>query len=200
MSDNMTGAELQMLREACFLSREDLAGLCNVAARTVKHWENGRSGVPGDVADLVSLIDATITSASAQGLRQMQEVTQRAGAAPADLVMLRYNEQEAERYRVRQQFASLGNMTGWQAAAIHGAIVNRLRLLMVIAPGLAGVPVRIVWMRGEEYEAWRSAQGMQDSETTRAAWAAGQVDKQAAAHRADQPPAHAPGAAGWGMA
>ena len=199
MSDYMTGAELQTLREGCGLSREDLAGLCGVQARTVKHWENGRSGVPGDVADLARRIDGAVTTASAQGLRQVQELAQRTGAVPAYLVLLRYDERDAVRYQVRQQFASLGNMTGWQAAAIHSAIVNRLRLLIGTAPGLAAVAVRIVWMRSEDYEAWRSAQGMEDNEATRAAWATGQVDKQAAAHRADQPPAQAPGAAGGGM-
>ena len=33
---HMTGAELQTLREACSLTREELGDLCNVAARTVK--------------------------------------------------------------------------------------------------------------------------------------------------------------------
>lgn len=192
MSDYMTGAELQTLREGCGLSREDLAGLCGVQARTVKHWENGRSGVPADVAGVVAAIEARLWLAAREAKQAITEAARQHGSAPADVVLIRYASSE-DLARYRPDMAGL-------PVGVHGALVGRVRMMLTEAPGFVLVPVRIVWMHSEEYQAWRSAQGMDDSEATRAAWAAGQVDKQAAAHRADQPPAHAGGAAGGGMA
>jgi DNA-binding transcriptional regulator YiaG len=53
----MTGAELQCMREACAVSREELADLVGVQSRTVKHWESGRATVPADVAAIMTSID-----------------------------------------------------------------------------------------------------------------------------------------------
>ena len=117
------------------------------------------------------------------------------------LVLLRYKSADVLHYQRRQFEGFTTGINGDQAAAIHGAMVGRARVALEWSDDeFHKVDARVVWMHAEEYEAWRSAQGMEDSETTRAAWAAGQVDKQAAAHRADQPPAHASGAAGGGMA
>lgn len=51
----MTGAELQALREACGLDRDQLGALCGVQGRSIKYWEMGQAnhGVPADVASLV---------------------------------------------------------------------------------------------------------------------------------------------------
>lgn len=51
----MTGAELQALREACGLDRDQLGALCGVQGRSIKYWEMGQSnhGVPADVSALV---------------------------------------------------------------------------------------------------------------------------------------------------
>lgn len=89
MSDNMTGAELQTLREACNLTRENLGELAGVAARTIKHWEHGRSGVPADVADLIRRLDATVSIAANGALRAIKDAAATAGAYPADIVLLR---------------------------------------------------------------------------------------------------------------
>ena len=51
----MTGAELQALREACGLDRDEFGELCGVQGRSIKYWETGGSnhGVPADVSALV---------------------------------------------------------------------------------------------------------------------------------------------------
>ena len=187
MSENMTGAELQTLREACGLTREDLATLAGVQARTVKHWENGHAaGVPADVADVVRKLDASLSAACNEGLQVIAaQAARKTWRAPADVALIRYaSADDLARYR--------SDMAGLPAG-VHGALVARLRLLVPTLPGFADVAVRVVWMWSDDYEAWRQAGAMPDSEENRAGWAALQVDKQAPAHKADQPPAGAPG-------
>ncbi len=174
--DSLTGAELQTLREACNLTREELGALACVAARTVKHWEHGRAGVPADVAALVQRLDATIQQAADQGARAMAQAIARQGTAPDDVVLIRYRDADhLARYRP--------DMAG-QPAGVHGAIVQRVAQAM----RQRGQLVRVVWMLPDAYEAWRTAHGMPDLESTRATWAAEQIPHQARAHRADQPP------------
>ena len=174
--DPLTGAELQTLREACCLTRDELGELAGVAARTIKHWESGRAGVPADVAALVQRLDATIQQAADQGARAMAQAITRQGTAPADVVLIRYRDADhLARYRP--------DMAG-QPAGVQGAIVQR------VAQALRqrGQLMRVVWMQPDAYEAWRTAHGMPDLESTRATWAAHQVAAQALPHRADQPP------------
>lgn len=175
--DPLTGAELQTLREACNLTREELGELAGVAARTIKHWESGRAGVPADVAALAQRLDATIQQAADQGARAVAQASARqGGTAPDDVVLIRYRSADhLARYRP--------DMAG-QPAGVHGAIVQR------VAQALRqrGQLVRVIWMQPDAYEAWRTAHGLADLETTRATWAAHQVAAQALPHRADQPP------------
>ena len=174
---HLTGAELQTLREACHLSRDELGSLCGVAPRTVKHWESGRAGVPADVADVVARLDATIQHTADQGAAVIEQAMAHQGTAPADVVLMRYRTPgDLARYRP--------DMAGAPAGA-HGAIVARLRA-QALALGVAAV--RVVWMDPSAYEAWRAAQGLPDAEPSRAAWAADQVQAQALPHRGDQPP------------
>jgi len=174
--DSLTGAELQTLREACNLTREELGDLAGVAARTVKHWEHGRAGVPADVAALVQRLDATIQQAADQGAHAMAQAITRQGTAPDDVVLIRYRDaDDLARYRP--------DMAG-QPAGVHGAIVQRVAQEM----RLRGQLVRVVWMLPDAYEAWRTAHGLAELESTRATWAADQIPHQARAHRADQPP------------
>jgi DNA-binding XRE family transcriptional regulator len=187
MSEHMTGAELQTLREACGLTRDELGALAGVQARTVKHWENGHSaGVPADVADVVRRLDAQLSSACNEGLQVLvAQAARKSWRAPVDVVLMRYaSAEDLARYRA--------DMAG-MPAGVHGALVSRLRLMVPTLPGFAGVAVRIVWMRSDDYEVWRQANVAPDSEATRDHWAELQVDKQAAAHKADQPPAGAAG-------
>lgn len=66
-SDYMTGAELQCLREACGLDRDQLGALCGVQGRSIKYWEMGASnhGVPADVAAMVIDIEDSVNKATA---------------------------------------------------------------------------------------------------------------------------------------
>ena len=174
--DPLTGAELQTLREACGLTRDDLGELAGVAARTIKHWESGRAGVPADVAALVQRLDATIQQAADQGAHAMAQAIARQGTAPADVVLIRYRSADhLARYRP--------DMAG-QPAGVQGAIVQR------VAQALRqrGQLVRVIWMQPDAYEAWRVQHNQPDSEPTRATWAADQMAAQALPHRADQPP------------
>lgn len=61
-NDYMTGAELQALREACGLDRDQLGEMCGVQGRSIKYWEMGASkhGVPADVAELVLKLEANV--------------------------------------------------------------------------------------------------------------------------------------------
>lgn len=182
---NMTGAELQTLREACGLSREDLADLAGVQGRTIKHWEHGRAGVPADVAALVTQVDNHINRAALEALNALTGptpplATEKTPCPPIDMVLMRYQTLE-ELARYRPDMANL-------KPGVHGAIVNRLRLLLAMAPGFSMVPVRVVWMQPELYEPWRAACQLPDSETTRAQWAAQQLENQARPHKPDQPP------------
>ena len=68
MSDNyMTGAELQALREACGLDRDQFGELCGVQGRSIKYWETGASnhGIPADVAEMVANLEAKISNDAA---------------------------------------------------------------------------------------------------------------------------------------
>ena len=58
----MTGAELQALREACGLDRDQFGVLCGVQGRSIKYWEMGSSnhGVPADVSALVLELEAKV--------------------------------------------------------------------------------------------------------------------------------------------
>lgn len=179
---HMTGAELQTLREACNLSREEFGELAGVAPRTVKHWENGRAGVPADVADMVQRLDYRINQAA----KQASDTARRAiieherGEQAAELVLMRYRTAEdLARYRT--------DMDGLPASA-HGAIIGRICSDWRSLGDALHVKIRIVWMNPEAYDAWRTACKLPDSETTRATWAAQQVEQQAIPHRGDQPP------------
>jgi len=174
--DSLTGAELQTLREACNLTREELGDLAGVAARTVKHWEHGRAGVPADVAALVQRLDATIQQAADQGAHAMAQAITRQGTAPDDVVLIRYRDaDDLARYRP--------DMAG-QPAGVHGAIVQRVAQAM----RQRGQLVRVAWMMPDAFEAWRTQHQQPDTDATRATWAADQIPHQARAHRADQPP------------
>lgn len=183
---HMTGAELQTLREACNLGRDEFAALVGVEARTVKHWENGRSGVPADVADVVQRLDHSIGQAvsgalvALRGLHERSQALTSTGAKLAEMVLIRYRTaQDLAKYQPDMHGLPLGS---------HGAIVQRFIHGVRYLAGFEAVPVRVVWMDAPAYEAWRAACRMDDSEATRSAWAGEQLAIQAIPHRADQPP------------
>lgn len=96
MIDYMTGAELQALREACGLDRDQFGALCGVQGRSIKYWEMGASnrGVPADVADLVVKIEAEVSAEADKQLQHFakqvgQVVLMRTGNATANQVVSR---------------------------------------------------------------------------------------------------------------
>lgn len=180
-TEHMTGAELQTLREACHLSRDELATLAGVQARTVKHWENGRAGVPGDVAELARSIDAIISRAAREALAHI------GGASPenGELVFTRYRS-DADLHRYRPDMRHM-------PASAQAAMVARVRsgLVLGVVAGIdeaSAQALRVVWFEPEQFEAWRAVHNLANNEAARAAWAAQALTTQALAHRTDQPP------------
>jgi transcriptional regulator with XRE-family HTH domain len=188
--DQMTGAELQTLREACGLTREALAELAQVQARTVKHWET-RTGaaVPADVAAIVRRWARWVLKTSALELARIRyclHMTTQGEPKAGDVVLIRYKSTSHLPMEDRQQ--DIG-------ADAHGAMVARLMLDLECD----GVPVRVVWFDPEKFSDWvTQAQGLphgHDTPAARAAWAAQAIEAQAIPHPADQPPSdHTPGA------
>lgn len=188
----MTGAELQTLREACGLSRDELAELVGVQARTLKHWENGRAGVPADVATYVTRLDEAI-DAQAQALCHADALQHRrsqpAGAVPGQWVLMRYREQAHALGATSGPRAQIKPMAaGGLPIGTGGVLAMRVRQLLRHVTGWQGVPVRVVWFNPAEFETWRSAQGLPDDAASRDAWAQQALPTQAIPHRADQPP------------
>lgn len=179
----MTGAELQTLREAAGLSREVLAGLADVQARTVKHWETrGGAAVPADVAAIVTRLAGWVLHTAREGLRQVQQAPHK----PAEVVLVRYRETD----HMHPQ-----DVAGGARADVHGAMVARL----VLDLATEGHRARVVWFDPEDFARWVvDVQGLppgHDNPAARAAWAAQAIEAQARPHPADQPPAgHTPGA------
>ena len=187
--ENMTGAELQTLREACNLGRDELGDLVGVQARTVKHWESGRAGVPADVAKLVRELEGTLDAAAAHAIETVHRMQLENGAPAQDVVLLRYKTDEdlATHYTDQRKTSPAGVMP----ASLHGAIVGRVRLALRNHQKFAGAGVRVVWFDADDYRKWLPEQHplhQADSSENRAAWAAQQVEAQAMPHRGDQPP------------
>jgi len=179
--DHMTGAELQTLRESAGLSREALAELAQVQARTVKHWETRTgSAVPADVAGIVTRLAGWVLHTAREGLRQVLESPHE----PADVVLLRYRETA----HMHPQDVASG-----ARADVHGAMVARLVLDLTAE----GHRARVVWFEPEAFSSWvADVQGLppgHDTPAARAVWAAQAIEAQARPHAADQPPAsHTP--------
>jgi len=185
-NQQITGAELQTLREACGLGRDELGEMMGVQARTIKHWENGRAGVPGDVGAYLVRLDEAINE-QMQAQREALQASQRTqgGRLPAQLVLIRYRTNEPpasspEQGRCAYQLNTLPE-------GVSGAVLGRLRLELRQSPGWERVPVRVVWFDPAGFEAWRQANNQQATETARQQWAAQELALQAIPHRADQP-------------
>jgi len=86
VNEYMTGAELQCLREACGLDRDQFGQLCGVQGRSIKYWEMGASnhGVPADVAALVQELADKVDAMAADA------IARHAGAA--DVVLMRTSD------------------------------------------------------------------------------------------------------------
>jgi hypothetical protein len=148
------------------LIRDDLADQVGVQARTVKHWENGRSGVPADVATTVQAIYAKATSAASESMALI------AGAQhePGDEVLTRFRcSDDFLRYRP--------DMRGVPAGA-QAAIVARVMLGLKLAQA-ESVRVRVVCFDANAFETWRTVHKQPNTKAICAAWAAQVLSGQA---------------------
>lgn len=194
-----TGAELQTLREAAGLNRDALAELVGVQARTVKHWENGRAGVPADVADVAHTLARWVRMAADRmhtdtrhWLRQFEPVQvhhisepepRTLTAKPAyPLVLVRY-QHTADMPPAEQEKGA--------RADCHGAAVTQV----VQRLALDGLASRVVWFDPASFASWRQDSQADDTPAARQAWAEHEaMPTQAIPPRGDQPPADfAPG-------
>lgn len=158
----MTPAELKTLRAACGLSLPHLAALSGVQERTARYWESGQTIVPADVSAMITQLDAQLSQAAQQGV---STVTDYASAHPgqklADVVLIRYKT-DADLHRFRPDMRGLPTTS-------HAAIIYRARSLLA----RSGIPCRIVFMDPDDYINFRGLR--QDTESTRAEWAALQI-------------------------
>ena len=176
----MTGAELQTMREGCNLSREELGGLVGVAARTVKHWENGRAGVPGDVALSVVSLNGLIEAVAQVEQVRAWRVWQRNPGAQG-LVLVRYRDDE--------DAGRMDSVLMGYPVAVHGAVVMRVIAALKNRQDAAhNLDVRVVWFGAADYGAWLAQVGAQDTPDALDHWAAQALPAQSLPHRADQPP------------
>lgn len=177
---HMTGAELQTLREAIGLSRKLFAPLVCVEPRTIKHWETRKTScVPSDVVETARMFTNWVIEASESCVRQVRESMQEHGA-PREVVLIRYRE---------GSLIVIG-LEG-MIPEVHGAMITRTALTLMAQK----IPVRIVWFDADDYARWLAIERPthQDTQETRAAWAAQAIDRQAIPHPGDQPPAsHTP--------
>lgn len=177
---HMTGAELQTLREACNLSREEFGELARVAPRTVKHWENGRAGVPADVADIVRNIDDNLTMLTTLELENVKRRCCTTDGKPDSYALIRYKADDD----LGGYLAAVGRPFG---AQMHSAIISRVRAALVWQ-SWAPDHIRVVWFDPHDFTKWLDLHNIKDTPDARQHWAAQQVDQQAIPHRADQPP------------
>lgn len=196
--EHMTGADLQTLREACALSRDDLADLAGVQARTVKHWENGRAGVPADVAALVLGLDAALDACTGAEFDAIH-ATWEPGTVP---VLLRFKTAQELREHIhatQPAHQRRGHDAGalWRGVPFcaAGAVALRVAILWRFYRQQSGGTVqamqlpRVVWFDVASYTQWQAVHNTPDSETARTAWARAALGVQAIPHRGDQPPA-----------
>lgn len=160
-AERMTGAELATMRQACGLSREELARMVDVQSRTIKHWESGSAGVPADVAETVASLLLKVCAAIDRHPHVFAQT------------MIRYRT-DVDMWRHWPELASL-------PVSVHAAVVAAVMREMASRGGF----VRTVWFDAEAYDAWRGDRA--DSESMRAAWAAEAVASQTLPHRPDQP-------------
>ena len=159
----MTPATLKTMREAIGLTAADLAALAGVQERTLRYWESGRISVPQDVADLVTRIDAMLTSIAVEAVATAREQIAANGGRPESISLLRYRE-NADLWHYRPDFKPLPTTT-------HAALLARTRA------ALADLPVKtvIVYMDAQAYAQWLG--GRADSEALRLEWADAQANK-----------------------
>ncbi len=171
---HLTGAELQTMREVCNLTREELGELAGVAARTIKHWESGRAGVPADVAALLQESNERIDLAASLLERDLLRKPNKPGKEIMQPVFIRFHNQ----YQMSNFISgTIGNLT----AEEYNASIIRARNNLLSK----GIVSRVVWFDADSFADFMLKNPGPEADRQ---WAADQVQHQARAHRADQPP------------
>ena len=191
-----TGSELQTLREAAGLSRDALAELVGVQARTVKHWEHGRAGVPADVAAVVHNLAQWVRLAAFDLSRRILDSIDPARIddpkAPGEYWLFFDLESPVVLLRYQHTADMLpSDRTRGARADCHGAAVAQVMQRLA----LDGVAARVVWFDVASFASWCQADHADDTPAARQAWAeCAALPAQAVPARGDQPPASHTGA------
>lgn len=152
----MTPAEFKTLREGLGLSSQAMADILGVRnERTVRHWEAAES-LPEGVVRVALEVDDLVWKMARHGLEVFR-------AQPAELmVVLRYETKgDYQRFHPGDERP--------QMHRLHAAAINRLRWLLREE---TGQELRILSMDPGHYDAWLLAEGKEDCEGSRTAWAA----------------------------
>lgn len=154
----MTPAELKTIRESLGLPLKWVADQARVQLRTAQYWESGHTGVPEDVAAMLTALDDQVWSIVAQGLEQIKAAADSNEGLPEEVVLIRYRS-DADLWAFHPEFEPI-------PASTHAMLVSRMRRKL----WEIGVPSVIQYMSPKEYSAW--LEGREDSDVLRAEWAA----------------------------
>lgn len=153
----MTAAELKTLRESLGLTLKWVADQAGVKLRTAQYWEQGENQVPADVAEMLKNVNNQLWAMVEQTSETIKEAIKEHGS-PAQIDLVRYRT-DADLWRFQPEFSPL-------PATCHGMLLSR------IMREIDFLPVRIIYMQPENYEAWLN--GRKDSSELRARWASEQ--------------------------
>lgn len=154
----MTPAEFKTIRESLGLTAQWIADQAGVKLRTCQYWEAGRMAVPKDVSKFLEEIDKNIEASVAKSMALIDEMTQKLGAPPEEVTLLRYKTDQ-DLWRFRPDMKPL-------PATAHAAMLSRLRRAL----STRQIPSAIEYMEPSEYLSWLD--NRPDTEAERAAWAA----------------------------
>lgn len=157
----MNGAELKTIRESLGISAQWLANQSGVKLRSVQYWESGRSPVPDDVSGMVTRIDQMLDESVNRYIDHVQSMP----SPPKMIALVRYRN-DSDLWSFRTDMKPL-------PATCHGALLARL----IKRLGGAKISAHVVYMDARKYREWLSNNGMDESEQSRAAWAAEKLSK-----------------------
>lgn len=154
----MTPAELKTIRESLGLSINWIAEQFNVSIRSAQYWESGERSVPADVSEMLESLDRLIDEYVDDTVDLVQELID-SGERPNQVNLIRYRtDKDLQKY--------LPDMAAFPATT-HAAMLYRIRKEL----SYIDIKTRIVYLDSADYEAWRSACSLENSEQTRSQWA-----------------------------
>lgn len=170
----MNATELKTFRQSLWITREAAARLFNVQDRVYRYWESGDWPIPADVEAKLRALDAALNEIADHAWDVYADLEFRHGK-PDQVVLIRYDSDE-DLWRFHPQLTHLTHL-------LHAVAVDRARQALESE----GAAVRLVTMDRQAYEDWRTAQNLQDSADTRAAWAATVTDPPTRAKKTGKP-------------